>query len=324
MKKIVFLILSLLLLGMSCVYAQSTAYAPDTIVYNADGTSKIVENEKLSEYIENGWYLYPVVTIYNINNTSSVVYTSDVSTHLQNGWYLSPVTMIYAPLNRTSVVFTEDVPTHLQNGWYLSRADFPKKEKAVALTFDDGPSKFTNSILDCLEEYNAKATFFVIGKSVLAYPEPLRRAHALGMEIGNHTMGHPRLTSISSSGIISQLNSCADTVENVIGIRPRLVRPPYGSYNKSVINTASAPFILWSIDTLDWKTRNAQKTVDAILSKVKDGDIILMHDLYLPTVQATKIIVPELINRGFDLVTISELAERKGITLDSASYNRLK
>lgn len=323
MKKIIALILALLLC-MTYVSAVNTAYAPDTLVYHADGSSKLIDKAEIDSYLLEGWYRYPVATIYNVGDISSVVYTSDVHTHLENGWFLYPVTEIFAPGGRTSVVYTADVKTHLANGWYLSRADFPKKEKAVALTFDDGPSKYTDRILDCLEKYGAKATFFVIGKSVYAYPTTLARAHSLGMEIGNHTMSHPRLTSISSSSISEQLNSCASAVENVTGTRPALVRPPYGSYNNSVINTAGLPFILWSIDTLDWKTRNAQKTVNAVLSDVKDGDIILMHDLYLPTAQATEIIVPELIERGFDLVTVSELAERKGKTLTAKAYSSIK
>ncbi len=325
MKKIISLLVSMcLFLGMTCAYAQSTAYAPDTIVYNADGTSRLIENNKVTEYLENGWYLYPVVMIYTVNDVSSVVYASDVEHHLANGWYLYPVTTIYAPIGRSSVVYTSDVEYHLANGWYLSTEDFPKKDKAVALTYDDGPSRYTPQILDCLEKYGAKATFFVVGNSVYAYPDALRRAHELGMEIGNHTMNHSRLTSISSSAVMSQINSNANVVENVTGVRPQLVRPPYGSYNNSVISAAGLPFILWSIDTLDWKTRNAQKTVNAVLSEVSDGDIILMHDLYLPTVQATQILVPRLIEMGFDLVTVSELAERKGTTLETKAYGKFK
>ncbi len=323
MKKIIALILSLLLC-MTYVYAVNTAYAPDTLVYNVNGETKQIDKESLDEHLSNGWYLYPVVTIYAVGDVTSVVYTADVHTHLENGWFLDPVTKIFAPGGRTSIVYTADVETHLANGWYLSVKDFPKKEKAVALTFDDGPSKFTNRILDCLERYGAKATFFVVGNSVYAYPDALLRAHTLGMEIGNHTMTHPRLTSISSAEVLSQLNKNANVVEKVTGKRPTLVRPPYGSYTQSVINTAGAPFILWSIDTLDWKTRNAQKTVDAVLSKVSDGDIILMHDLYLPTAEATEIIVPRLIDMGFDIVSVSELAERKGITLTQKAYSKIK
>lgn len=322
MKKIISFILALcFVFSSSCIYAQNAGLVT---VYHADGSIKAINSESLDTYLNDSWYLFPVMTIYKPGNVSSVVYKDDVSIHLSNGWYLDPVTEIFAPGGRTSVVYTCDVETHLANGWYLSPADFPQREKAVALTFDDGPSKYTNQILDCLDRYGAKATFFVVGNSVKAYPNTLKRAYDLGMEIGNHTMTHPRLTSISLSSVSSQINSNGSTVENVTGVRPSLVRPPYGSYNKSVINQAGLPFILWSIDTLDWKTRSAQKTIDAVLSDVKDGDIILMHDLYLPTAQATEVIVPKLIEMGYDLVTVSELAERKGISLTAKAYSRIK
>ena len=144
------------------------------------------------------------------------------------------------------------------------------------------------------------------------------------MEIGNHTANHPKLTSLSSSGVASEINSNATYIENAIGIRPTIVRPPYGSYSSSTISAAGTPFILWSIDTLDWKTRNADSTVNAVLSKVKDGDIILMHDLYSQTAAATERIVPALIERGFELVTVSELAELKGVTMGKKAYSSFK
>lgn len=323
MKKIIALTLSLILC-MTCILTQSSVYASETTVYHGDGRTEVVNDDLLSEYLNNGWYTEPVVTIYTINNVSSVVYQYDAHVHLANGWYTAPVTEIFAPGGYSSIVYTADVPTHLANGWYLSVNDFPKSQKAVALTYDDGPSKHTNKILDCLSRFGAKATFFVVGNRVDTYADTLLRAHSLGMEIGNHTMTHPKLTSLSLSAVSSELNSTANAIERITGKRPSLVRPPYGSYNQNTINTAGCPFILWSIDTLDWKTKNAQKTVNAILSDVKDGDIILMHDLYLPTAEATEIIVPKLIEMGFDLVTVSELAERKGISLTTKSYSSLK
>lgn len=325
MKKIISLALVLaLVLCMSCVYANETAYAPGVVVYNASGASQLIERSELDTYLENEWYLYPVVTIYRAGNVSSVVYVSDVTEHLNNGWYLYPVTNIYAPGGRESIVYTADVEYHLNNGWYLSRADFPIKEKAVAITFDDGPGIYTDRILECLKKYNAKATFFVVGKSVYAYPDVLKRTYEAGMEIGNHTQSHTRLTSVGASTILSEINTCSNAIKNVTGEYPSLVRPPYGSYKQSVIDTAGLPFILWSIDTLDWKTRNAQSTVNTVLKNVKDGDIILMHDIHLPTAVATEMLVPKLVDLGFDLVTVSELAERKGIELSQKSYSRIK
>lgn len=322
MKKFITVLLTLMfLMTIITVFAEN---GDVVTVYNAHGIQKIINVTSLDAHLNDNWFLAPVAMIYKADDISSVVYKSDVSYHLQNGWYAFPVTKIYAPNGATSIVYTDDVAYHLENGWYKSPADFPKKAKSVALTYDDGPSKYTSQILDCLEKYGAKATFFVVGTGVNSFPDTVKRAHALGMQIGNHTKTHPRLTTLSQSEVASQLNSTANSVKSLIGQAPALVRPPYGSYNNSVLSTAQLPFILWSIDTLDWKTRNAQKTIDAVLSEVSDGDIILMHDLYLPTAQATEVIVPALIERGFDLVTVSELASRHNAELGVRAYSKFK
>lgn len=266
----------------------------------------------------------PLHRVYSANGSIAIVSSQNAQELLSSGWYPEPVTTIYAPDGATSLVYVKDVETHLQNGWYRSPKDFPKNTKAVALTYDDGPSKYTNQILDCLETHGAKATFFVVGTNVNRYPEILQRAHSLGMEIGNHTVNHPNLKNLSPSAVASEMNTNAEYIENAIGIRPKIVRPPYGSYSKSTLSCANQPFILWSIDTLDWKTRNADKTISAVLSKVEDGDIILMHDLYSATATATERIVPALVDMGFDLVTVSELANRKGITMGVRAYSSFK
>ncbi len=271
----------------------SNADAVYSTVYAADGRTITVQNHQVPIYTDGGWFTEPVMTVYDKNADSVLIYEKHKDAYLSSGWYLSP-------------------------------DDIPKNTKAVALTYDDGPSKYTNQILDCLSSHGAKATFFVVGTNVNRYPEIVARANSLGMEIGNHTMTHPKLTSISQSAVASELNSNANAVEAAIGKRPTIIRPPYGSYNSSVLDVANQPFILWSIDTLDWKTRNAQETINAVLSEVSDGDIILMHDLYSATAEATEVIVPALIEMGFDLVTVSELAQRKGTGMTVKSYRSFK
>ena len=194
----------------------------------------------------------------------------------------------------------------------------------VALTFDDGPSAAaTAKILDLLERYQVKATFFVLGNMAEALPELLKRQVALGCEIGNHTQGHKYLTKLSVTDMRYQIDTVNNHVEAVTGVRPRLLRPPYGAKKDYVRAEAGMPLMLWNIDTEDWKHRNAQKTIDAVLNFVKDGDVILMHDLYATTAEACETIIPELINRGFELVTVSELFEAKGIALSAGKDYRM-
>lgn len=184
----------------------------------------------------------------------------------------------------------------------------------VALTYDDGPyTPVTNKILDALEKNNGRATFFVVGSRVSSYSDCVKRAHSLGCEIGNHTYNHKILTGLSKSGIESEINKTDEAVKKVIGITPKIARAPGGSVNSDVKKYVKYPLYNWSVDTMDWKTRNKSSTVSAIKSNVKDGSIVLMHDLYDSTGNASAEIIPYLVKNGYQLVTVSELMEMKGI-----------
>lgn len=187
----------------------------------------------------------------------------------------------------------------------------------VAITYDDGPSSVTGKVLDILEKNGAKATFFQIGSQVESYPDVEKRIDAMGCELANHTWSHKWLSSLDVDGINYQLDHTSDTVESITGVRPKLMRPPGGIYNETVQSEADMPMIYWSIDTQDWKTRDAKKTISAVLDHVKDGDIVLMHDLYEQTAEASETIIPELIKRGYQLVTVSELAQARGVSMEN-------
>ena len=203
--------------------------------------------------------------------------------------------------------------------------DFSKP--MVALTFDDGPySPATNRILDVLEKYNGKATFFVVGDRVSTYSDCIKREFSLGCEIGNHTYSHTILTSAGASEIKSQLSKASKEVKKITGVAPTLMRPPGGAFNSTVKQNADYPMIIWSVDTLDWKTRSASSTVSAIKNNVKDGSIVLMHDLYVPTAEAVEEFVPWLVKKGYQLVTVSELMSARGVTMKNGEpyYNGYK
>lgn len=191
-------------------------------------------------------------------------------------------------------------------------------EKIIALTFDDGPyTPVTTRILDALKPYDAHATFFVVGNRVNPYSESIIRAVNQNCEIANHTWNHTTLTRISGDAVAQQMNDCDNAVFNLAGVHTRVMRPVGGSYSGTVSANVGRPMIIWSVDTNDWKYRNAQHVIDEILNNARDGDIILMHDLYETTAEAVEYVVPKLIEKGFTLVTISELAEYKGIDLQA-------
>lgn len=192
-----------------------------------------------------------------------------------------------------------------------------KDKKMVALTYDDGPSVYTPKILKTLEENNAVATFFVVGCRTSYYKEHIKTAYKMHCEIGNHSYNHPILTKVGVAKIESEITSTNEAIKNIIGVDPIVMRPPGGAVNSNVRKYSNMPLIIWSLDTLDWKTRKAASTETAVLERIKDGDIVLMHDLYDPTANASQKIIPELVNRGYQLVTVSELAACRGQKLKS-------
>ena len=188
----------------------------------------------------------------------------------------------------------------------------------VALTFDDGPQPSVgNRIMDCLAQYGGKATFFLVGERVAGHQAEVQRMVAEGHEVGNHTMNHKYLQKLGAAEIQAQVTRGNDAIEAACGVRPTLLRLPGGNNNATVRANTHMPMIQWSIDTLDWKTKNADKTVASVLNSVKDGDIILMHELYSQSGDAALRIIPELVNRGYQLVTVSEMAAAKGHTLEA-------
>lgn len=184
----------------------------------------------------------------------------------------------------------------------------------VALTFDDGPDVQVDGVLmDELEKVNGRATFFVVGQRVEKFPEDIKNTVERGHEIGNHSYDHDiHLSSKGQDYIRNEFDKTDDAVEKAAGVRPALVRLPGGNISNDVKAVVKKPLIFWSIDTEDWRSRDAEKTQNSILSQVKDGDIVLMHALYLSTAQACKTVIPELHARGYQLVTVSEMIHFRG------------
>ncbi|MEU6785524.1 polysaccharide deacetylase family protein [Nonomuraea angiospora] len=182
-----------------------------------------------------------------------------------------------------------------------------RRVKCVALTFDDGPGPYTDTLLAYLAAYHAQATFFVVGGNVVTYPRVLRRTAAAGHEIGNHTWSHPDLTRLSPARVRAQLGRTDQAIEAVTGVVPRLVRPPYGAFNATVRRQTGRPMVLWSVDTLDWRYRNSATVARRALRAVRPGSVILFHDIHPTTVRAIPRVLRKLTERGYRFVTVSEL-----------------
>lgn len=188
------------------------------------------------------------------------------------------------------------------------RAIDPSKPM-VALTFDDGPDEIcSGQILDILEEHHALATFFEVGRNVAACPEPVARMAEMGCEIGSHSNAHKDLSKLRKSALLSDLDT-ADEAFAAAGVPvPTLVRPPYGAVNKTVKSATGRAMVTWTVDTEDWRSRDAQAVIGYIQNYGDlDGEIILMHSIYESTVEAAAVLVPWLQEQGYQLVTVTEL-----------------
>lgn len=205
------------------------------------------------------------------------------------------------------------------------RAIDPNK-KMVALTFDDGPyTPVTKRIIKTLEEYDGRGTFFVVGNRIKDYSKILKRTYDGGHQIATHTWDHKNLKKLSAEGVADQLKKSMNAIKEVTGENPTLLRPPYGAVDKTVKqrvkDSSNLALVNWSVDSKDWKNKNADKIVKTIMDNVKDGDIVLMHDLYESTAEAVEKLVPKLVKQGYQLVTVEELYESRGDTLDPGTLH---
>ena len=191
--------------------------------------------------------------------------------------------------------------------------NYTKSNKMVAFTFDDGPSYNTIKIVNTLVKYDSKATFFLVGNKIEKYAKTMDVLVKNGMDIGNHTYSHKELTKLRDKEILKEIDLTNEVIYNKTGIKPMFLRPSYGAMNKRIKKLSTMPIIVWNIDTLDWKYHNSNKIKDKILKYVSDGDIILMHDTYVATLNAVEMVIPELKKQGYKIVSVNELFKYKGV-----------
>lgn len=205
---------------------------------------------------------------------------------------------------------------------YHKEHTIQKEAKLVAFTFDDGPSKYTLDIANILEEYNASATFFEVGYNIKAHPEITKELSERGFEIANHTTDHSKLTKLTETKYLTKINDNNTLFKELTGKDMPYLRPPYGSYNDKIKANAGVPIVTWSLDTRDWESRNKDKVIEMVINNIKEGDIILFHDLYESTRDAVKELMPLLKEQGYQAVSVGELFKSKGITLEAGTSYR--
>ena len=203
------------------------------------------------------------------------------------------------------------------------------KEKKIAISFDCGfANKYTQYILDTLDEYDIKCTFFVTGVFVSGFPDMLKEIHKRGHEIGNHTANHRSLPKLSDENVYKEVKSVNDAVYKKVGVTPKVMRPPYGSGNFNVhciTRMAGCEVIYWSDDSLDWDPEcSAQEIIKRSTSKIKNGSIVLFHNSAPKTEQTLRIILDKYKEMGYKIVPVSDLIYHNYFTIDKMGVQRLK
>ena len=221
----------------------------------------------------------------------------------------------YCSLLIAAIFFLSPCTLSAKSDHPVIRSGDPDSMK-IALTFDDGPHPYkTNEVLDLLAQYGIRATFFVVGENVSYYPEPLRRAVALGHEIGNHTYHHALLSKECEKNTLEEIEKTEEIIFKTAGYRTKLFRPPEGAYNECALNAIQSKdyrVILWTVDTRDWENTSADKMVQTVMTNVRGGSILLFHDYMSKksnTMEALGIVIPRLLAEGYEFVTVSELLE---------------
>lgn len=199
-------------------------------------------------------------------------------------------------------------------------------KKLIAFTFDDGPSYIgTNKLLDNLDKYNARVTFFVLGSRVNNYKDTLTKAYKMGNTIGSHTYSHSNLLKLDNYSVMDEIKKTNEAIKNITGSETIYLRPPYGNINSDIKNISNMYTILWDLDTEDWKYKDKDRIADYIVSNAHDGAIVLLHDLYETSVDGALLAMERLEKEGYAFVTIDEMIKIKDIQLDiNKNYYQLK
>ena len=195
-----------------------------------------------------------------------------------------------------------------------------RDQKLVSVSFDAAwGNEDTQTLIDILGKYDVKATFFVVGSWVDKYPESVKALHDAGHEVMNHSDTHPHMGQLSAEEIAADVQACNDKIEGATGVRPTLIRPPYGEYNDTVIATIRSlgmEPIQWDVDSLDWKEISADEIVQRVMSKVQPGSIVLFHNAAVHTPEALPTILEGLLRQGYRVVPISQLLLDGDYTID--------
>ncbi|AFS77906.1 polysaccharide deacetylase PdaB [Gottschalkia acidurici 9a] len=195
------------------------------------------------------------------------------------------------------------------------------KEKKVSISFDAAwGTEHTEAILDILDKYNVKTTFFLVDFWVTKHPDMVKEIDRRGHEVANHSTTHPKMSELSKEDMIKEIKTTEESIEKIIGKKTTLFRPPFGDYNDSLIQTSreiNYHVIQWDVDSLDWKEMGAQPVVDRVTRNVKNGSIVLFHNNAKYVQEYLPLVIDKLQKDGYEIVPISELIYKENYRMES-------
>ena len=248
--------------------------------------------------------------------TSAVESANNTPTEQQVVWY-EPEPIEYTAPEVVEYTYYE---RYDESGRLIIDTDTLDGKKAAAITFDDGPSVYTRELIEGLNARGAHATFFTVGSNAERFPELVQMMADGGHQIGNHTYSHPVMTSLGEYYWRGEIDAADAAIRSACGQTATAFRPPYGAYTGYMAATVPKTFTIWSVDTLDWKTRNFYSVRSEIITKTTDGSIILLHDLYKTSVDAALSAIDVLQNEGYVFVTVDELLTRYGYPISNTAH----
>ena len=305
--------------GLADFTEQSDEAAETIISATKDNISQIIKQRQQPEIDLN--------EIINKEALSNFIITNDGNAL---AWPLGQASLLPSSYGELTItVPISSVSKYLQNPTARKLANIPKPpepkpepapapaaptptvaNKTIALTFDDGPGPYTAHLLDILDQYGAKATFFLIGSKVSGQASVVRSIQARGHQLGNHSWSHPELPKLSVDQIAGEIDRTNEAIRQATGVKPSILRPPYGAVNGVVLEQLrlrNMSSILWSVDTRDWADRNSQIVCSRAVAGARPGAVILMHDIHQTSVNAVPCILSSLKQQGYSFVTIQRL-----------------
>lgn len=286
----------------------------------------LIKSENINEYnnkIEELLYLkYPkfiVESLLKKDVTYSYLFRENELVIYFDNYVIEPVIneILYLTVNYNEIKdflnFTFLLDSEYKNE---SGYDYTNAKKSVAFTFDDSPNENkTNKILSYLKDNHFHATFFVLGNKMSSNKDLLINIKNNGNEIGSHSYDHKNMNKMNDEEFIEDFDKVNNIYKSMFNENIKYIRPPYGLIKDKYLNLIDASYIMWSMDTLDWKKRNSDYIVNYVIDNVKDGDIILFHDSYSSTVKAVEELLPILYTMGYQVMSVSELFELKGMDI---------